>query len=234
MSILYTLLNNLREPIVSNEALSMQEYPKVTVDACCDAVAQLELCPFDLSVCVAGSTTPLPKGFSLEKLHEEQGEEAMQLSFKVEATSADVAAQIVELLAQGPKELDELKLLYAYKFGTSLTHALKLAGVFPPSIVKAPNERIRAWLQEHSTLVVRGSEVAAVQDVTTMKPHQLAAAVRKLFAPNESAVDMAALAARFMKEYDVGLAAVCGARLQDWFDERPEFVAAGRGQIALA
>mmetsp|Transcript_100224 Transcript_100224/g.261268 ORF Transcript_100224/g.261268 Transcript_100224/m.261268 type:complete len:608 (+) Transcript_100224:118-1941(+) len=134
------------------------------------------------------------------------------LDFVIQASTETLVAQLVELLQKRDVSCDELGLMYSYKFGGSISQALKLLGLessLQDFLAKQPSSGIAvcsgvASLQQRAGTGLRSFSVAA-------EAEQL------LRSTPTGSMEIKELCIKFASKFGVSLTSVAGVRPADFF-----------------
>jgi hypothetical protein len=142
----------------------------------------------------------------------------------VNASEVALVQQLNGFLSMRDLTIDELGLLYCYKYGISVMHVLKTLG--------RPGT-FREFLVGFPGFVVDNDMLSLVRVGTSFKPMACADELLKILAANGGAMSITDLCARFVQAYHMSVSSIVNMRPSEFLASDPRFVLLGRGRVGI-
>jgi len=115
---------------------------------------------------------------------------------------------------------DELGLLYCYKYGLSITQALKIVG---------HDGKFQDFLTKQKLFLVENGRVTLVREDSALKPFSVTDEVAQLLKMNQGSMDIKDLSTKFVQKFNVSMASISGMKPAEFLTKQKElFVVSGR------
>lgn len=152
-------------------------------------------------------------------------EEGGALSFVVRASEERLVEQLSQLLQARDLLSDELGLLYCYKHGASIKHALAAVGF---------EGKLQDFLKSKKQFIVESGRVTLVREDTALKPFSAAQEVKKILEAGGGSMEISAVNQKFVQKFNASLASIVGTRPAEFLlAEKDLFVVTGRNIVSL-
>merc|ERR1719324_1853026 len=152
-------------------------------------------------------------------------DESSVLEFVIDAHEDVIVDQLKELLNTRDLTIDELGLLYCYKYGVSINQALKTVGC---------TEKFPDFIKKQKKLLIENGRVSLVRSDTKMKPFCAGEEIQKLLQENGGRMDIQSLCSKFTQKFNVSIQSVVNMRPAEFLEkEKDLFALAGRGHVTL-
>eukprot|EP00929_Paragymnodinium_shiwhaense_P077719 TRINITY_DN4006_c0_g2_i1.p1 TRINITY_DN4006_c0_g2~~TRINITY_DN4006_c0_g2_i1.p1 ORF type:complete len:558 (+),score=173.97 TRINITY_DN4006_c0_g2_i1:193-1866(+) len=139
-------------------------------------------------------------------------QDGASLDLVVKASEQMLLTQLTELLQARDLPCDELCLLYCYKYGASVSVALKAIGV---------QGRFEDFILQQKGFALESGRVALVRVDTKMKPFSVTdELVDILKASADGGMEIKELCNRFSDKFNVSLASLAGTRVSDFLSKQ--------------
>lgn len=152
--------------------------------------------------------------------------ESSSLDLEVHASEFTLLLQITDLLQARDLAIDELSLLYSYKYGTSVNQALKFIG---------HEGKLNDFVGKQNKIFMENGKVALVRENTALKPFSVANEVEEILkASGSPTMEIKELCSKFAKKYGVSLSSIVGSRPAEFLvKENKLFKVNGLGAVSL-
>eukprot|EP00397_Hematodinium_sp_SG-2012_P019166 GEMP01019681.1.p1 GENE.GEMP01019681.1~~GEMP01019681.1.p1 ORF type:complete len:603 (+),score=85.67 GEMP01019681.1:62-1870(+) len=148
--------------------------------------------------------------------------ENSHLTYRVNMTPDILAAQLAHLLRVRELSLDELGLLYCYKYGTSLQRVLRLIDV--PSASE--------FISSREDLVFVYGNVRCVS-VGGLQQFSVAREIELILRAHGGQLDITTLCSKFVQKFNVTISSIVNMRPAEFLSDEPSFIFHGRGLVKL-
>jgi len=181
-----------------------------------ERVAALQLVPFnDQDLKFNGEV--LSDG---KRLSECGIKEGVSLDIQVKTSESSFVKQLSEMLQARDLSADELGLLYCYKYGLSITQALKIVG---------HDGKFQDFLSKQKPFLVENGRVTLVREDSALKPFSVTDEVAQLLKANMGSMDIKDLSTKFVQKFNVSMASISGMKAAEFLAKQKDlFVVSGR------
>lgn len=146
--------------------------------------------------------------------------EGASLDIEVKTSESSFVRQLSEMLQARDLSADELGLLYCYKYGLSITQALKIVG---------HTGKFQDFLAKQKLFLVENGRVTLVREDSALKPFSVADEVAQLLKANMGSMDIKDLSTKFVQKFNVSMASISGMKPAEFLGkQRDLFVVSGR------
>jgi hypothetical protein len=138
------------------------------------------------------------------------------LDLVVHASEGDLVKQFTELLQARDLSCDELSLLYCYKFGSSVSQALKVVGSDATSISD--------FIKLQKEMVLENGRVSVRRAETSLKPFSVVSEIEAMLKASDGSLAVKELCDKFVKKFGVSLASIVGMKPVEFLGRETNFV----------
>lgn len=146
------------------------------------------------------------------------------LDVQVECSESCFVRQLTELLKARDLTSDELGLLYCFKYGVSITQALKTVG---------HDGSFQDFLTKQKPFAVENGRVALVREDTALKPFSVRDEVVQLLKGHSGSMDIKELSTNFVQKFNVSMVSISGMKPMDFLMAQKDLFVVSGCTVAL-